>query len=62
MVDKGWDFWFDHGQLFSERPVVNPGVASLKRYHFIMNCFGNSFEFVSLFLKNILGYEPEVFT
>ncbi|WP_164108895.1 MULTISPECIES: LuxR C-terminal-related transcriptional regulator [Sphingobacterium] len=62
MADKGWDFWFDHGQLFSERPVVKTEVVSLKRYHFIMNCFGNNFEFVSSSLKSILGYETAEFT
>ncbi|TDQ76616.1 LuxR C-terminal-related transcriptional regulator [Sphingobacterium yanglingense] len=62
MVDKGWDFWFDHGRIFADRPVLNSEVMNLKRYHFIMDCFGNSIDFVSLSLKNILGYEPNQFT
>lgn len=62
MVDKGWDFWFDHGKIFADRPVLNSEVINLKRYHFIMNCFGNNFEFVSSSVKSILGYEPAEFT
>lgn len=62
MTDKGWDFWFDHGQLFSERPVVKPEVFNLKRYYFIMNAFNNKIEFVSESIQQILGYDPNVFS
>lgn len=62
MADKGWDFWFDHGQLFSERPVMKPEVVGLKRYYFIMNAFSNEIEFVSESIVSILGYNPSIFT
>lgn len=62
MSDKGWDFWFDHGQLFSERSVAKPEVVSLKRYYFIMNAFSNEIEFVSESIRHILGYDPAEYT
>lgn len=62
MPEKGWDFWFNHEQLLTERAVANPETISLKRYHFIMNCFGNEIEFVSGAVKNILGYDPKDFS